>query len=469
MRDRTITLGGSCRLSVAPSLELGPKFRLDVLQSVSKGLRIAGLSADIGLNITRSCAVGVPAGRSGNTCLRVGREDMIEGEASGEALPLHASLRLDTSPVPTTSISWVLNRLADLTPISGAVAMEMRKIVGVLHSDVSLEYLFNITDRQISERPQAHEGYSSPEAVGLPHTISAPRNTASGKLPFLRFAWDEPYSYPSLYKYVGELHRMDLDITESWSGNGTADEPMTDTEVLFSGAGDHGLEARRQYKFRVRGVNANGEGTWSEWSSVTEEPRGVCVDDPAVPANFRRHPDAAVAGFIKLAWDAPANEEQAGGDYLSNVTYEVWGGPREAVPLSMEDPAATEFNRSVPVGGSWHFQVRAVNSAGKRSDFASELQLVSGAVPSAPSLAFAGSTGPGQVQLVWLAPAGDGGTPVTRYELSNDTFVAMILPTASSAMHHILEGQSAGTRTYSIRAVNAVGYGLADSQVVTVA
>lgn len=469
MRERAVTLGGSCRLSVAPDVELNPKFRLDLLRAIGKGLRIAGLAADIGLNITRSCGAGTASGGSPGACLRYQREDMLVGELSQQAVALHAALRLDTSPVPTTSIPWAMTRLSDLTPITGAMDLELRKIIGVLHSDVTLEYLSNTADRERSEQPQDVDGYSSKESIGLPHTIGTPRNTESGKLPLLRFAWGAPYSYPSLFNYEGELYRVDLGTMERWTGNGTADDPLTATEVLFAGDGDHGLESRRQYRFRVRGVNTNGGGAWSEWSSLVDEPRGVCLDAPLAPANFGRHPDPAVAGFIKLSWDAPANEDQAGGDFLANVTYEVYGGPREAVPLPLPDAAATEFNRTVPVGGVWSFQVRAVNSAGKRSDFTPVLQLVSGAVPSRPTVSIASSLGAGRVRLVWSAPGGNGGAPITRYELSNDTFISTSVPVPASATQHDLEGQQAGARSYSVRAVNAVGCGPAESQAVTVA
>jgi len=175
----------------------------------------------------------------------------------------------------------------------------------------------------------------------------------------------------------------------------------------------------------------------------------------------------AVAGFVKLGWDALASEEGAGGDSQLNVTYEVWGGPREAVPLPLSDPAAAELNRSVPVGVAWRFQVRAVNSAGKRSNFTPALRLVSAAVPGVPALTNADSLGPGRVRLTWSPPA-NGGAPITYYELSNDTFTTVAVPAPAGATQQVMEGQLAGNRMYAVRAVNAVGHGAAGSRAVTV-
>ncbi len=88
--------------------------------------------------------------------------------------------------------------------------------------------------------------------------------------------------------------------------------------------------------------------------------------------------------------------------------------------------------------------------------------VVTGAVaPSAPTItAVIGGTGTGQLVVTYSAPASDGGTPVTRYEISVDGGVTwwVCAPTPGSCT---LTSLTNG-RSYSVvlRAVNAVGAGI---------
>lgn len=85
---------------------------------------------------------------------------------------------------------------------------------------------------------------------------------------------------------------------QTWNAGGTQAVPYTTTTgVTLTGLG---LVAAQQFKFRVRAVNKMGSGVWSDWSSLTDPPRGFALDAPNTPANFGRHSDPAVTGTIKV-------------------------------------------------------------------------------------------------------------------------------------------------------------------------
>ena len=90
------------------------------------------------------------------------------------------------------------------------------------------------------------------------------------------------------------------------------------------------------------------------------------------------------------------------------------------------------------------------------------------AVQTAPSVPqnFTATSGNGQVALTWTAPADDGGSPVTGYEVSSDGGSSWV--TASSATGHTFTGLVNGTAyTFHVRAVNAIGSGAEATVVAT--
>merc|ERR1711933_598231 len=132
----------------------------------------------------------------------------------------------------------------------------------------------------MGEKERARSGGA--ETGVVPQLIDAVRNTDTGKLPMLKFAWQAPASDPKIHNYGGQLHRVSDGSMEQWSGGGTPDAPALETSVTFSGSA-YGLQSLQQYKFRVRAVNTVGAGHWSEWTSLIDPPRGFCLDAPALP------------------------------------------------------------------------------------------------------------------------------------------------------------------------------------------
>jgi len=226
--------------------------------------------------------------------------------------------------------------------------------------------------------------------------------------------------------------------------------------------------AGAQYKFRVAAVNEMGDGAWSDWSSLTDAPRGYIMDPPNTPTAFgRKDASAAVNNAITISWTGPANANQAGGDLVANVAYEVYGNTGGAMAY-LDVVTAAEYTVATVAGQTYQFKVRAMNSAGLTSAFTSVMSLVSATVPGQPQNLVVASTVQNEVSLTWDVPADNGASPITKYQVYSPTTttwtdIANTLTTAT------LTGEPGGSvLTYKVRAVNDVGEGVAAQDVVTV-
>ncbi|CAK9003180.1 Fibronectin type-III domain-containing protein 3A [Durusdinium trenchii] len=308
-------------------------------------------------------------------------------------------------------------------------------------------------------------------AAATPAQITDLVNTASATTPSLTFSWTAPSSNGAfIYNYQGEMYYVTGTTTQTWDAGGTQAVPYTTTTgVTLTGLG---LIAAEQYKFRVRAVNKMGSGTWSEWSSLTDAPRGFTLDTPTTPTNFGRHSDPAVTGTIKIGWDAITTVNDAGGDAVASVTYEVYAGPTTGTMTSqtLGSPTDTFFSKAVAAGTTYYFQMRSVNSAGLGSAWAGPVGLVSAEVPGVPTLDSVTSTTSQQVVMSWTPNAFDGNSVILHYLVSNDNFVADSQQVLSTQTTYTYTLQNAGaTVTYYVKAVNSVGESTAASQSVVVA
>uniref|UniRef100_A0A7S0A7G0 Fibronectin type-III domain-containing protein n=1 Tax=Pyrodinium bahamense TaxID=73915 RepID=A0A7S0A7G0_9DINO len=389
--------------------------------------------------------------------------DLQGGTAVGYKVFRNNGVGTTISPTPDTTCQMEFNPAPQQCMVSGLTPGE--------------DYLFQmLTINDIGEGPLSIT--TSLKSATVPARIDTHRNTLSKLNPAsLKFEWTAPADNgATIYNYNGELHFVDDGSVKVWSGNGELANPFTATEVLLVGPGpQYNLYENKQYKFRLQAENIMGLGIWSEWTSLTEAPRGFTLDPPITPRNFGRHTDTPVAGYVKLSWDAYADYYtppyilETGGDQLAHITYEVWGGKTTLVQLNMTDDQATTHTEAVPAGETWYFKVRGMNSAGLTSPFTATLAMISAEVPGKPNLTSATSTTAGEVVLLWDVPAGITGAPIIRYEVSNDNFVASKLEVVNTATSYAFSGQSQGARlTYYVRAVNAVGPGLSDSESVCV-
>ena len=213
------------------------------------------------------------------------------------------------------------------------------------------------------------------------------------------------------------------------------------------------------YYFWVTAVNGIGEGPPSN------EVSAVPLTVPGAPTGLT---PIAGNGQVTLSWAAPASD---GGSRVSS--YNVFEGT--TADLSGSAPVTNVTGTTVTLpslinGTTYFFEVAAVNAAGQ-GPLSTEIQAVPVTVPEAPT-GLTATRGNTQVVLSWTAPASDGGSQVTGYELyvgttadlSGNAPVARVTGTTVTVTNLIN-----GTRYYFwVTAVNRVGEGRPSNEVSAV-
>lgn len=216
----------------------------------------------------------------------------------------------------------------------------------------------------------------------------------------------------------------------------TGYEVSVDDGEWISLAGDgkvDGLTNGTEYGFVVRAVNDAGAGSASEPVEATP------ATTPEAPSNV-----TATRGdsSVTLTFDAPSDD---GGSPITG--YEVSVDEGEWTPLP-EGGTIGELTN----GTTYTFAVRAVNDVGfgpSAGDVATPATT-----PGAPTNLTA-TRGDGSVTLAFDAPADDGGSPITGYEVSVDEGDWIALPDDGK-----VSGLTNGTTyLFWVRAVNEVGGG----------
>jgi fibronectin type 3 domain-containing protein len=182
---------------------------------------------------------------------------------------------------------------------------------------------------------------------------------------------------------------------------------------------------------------------------------------PAVqtPPTAPGAPAAAPAdGRVTLSWSAPSSN--GGSPITSYNVYRSTSSGTETL-LAGAGNATTYIDNGLTNGTTYYYQVTAVNAVGE-SPRSAETPAAPHPVsaPSAPQGATA-SYASAKVTVSWSAPAGDGGSPVTSYNVYRGTS-----PGAESAYATVSGTSLADTAVtlgttyyYVVRAVNSAGEG----------
>ncbi len=181
---------------------------------------------------------------------------------------------------------------------------------------------------------------------------------------------------------------------------------------------------------------------------------------PVAPSAPQSLAAKAGDGSVSLTWQPPASNGAA------NITgYDVYRGTspgaESSTPLAT-GVTTTSFTDSTAANGTtYYYKVTAVNAAGQspRSNEASATPQAT--APSAPTgLMASGSNG--SVKLSWIAPASNGGSQITGYDVYRGTSPggesSTPIATGVSGSTYTDTGVTNGTTYYyKVTAVNAVG------------
>lgn len=169
-----------------------------------------------------------------------------------------------------------------------------------------------------------------------------------------------------------------------------------------TGFTDKGVRNGLGYYYDVASYNLRGENHTAtlavEPGAAPSAPRSVCA--------------YSLAKTIRISWESPSEN---GGFSPSNYT--VYRGISPEALEAAASVAGTSYeDKNVSLGKRYYYRVSATNKAGEGERSAMVDCELSPTRPGVP-LNLTAKAGDGQVALTWLAPADDGGSPVTGYRV----------------------------------------------------
>jgi subtilisin family serine protease len=157
---------------------------------------------------------------------------------------------------------------------------------------------------------------------------------------------------------------------------------------------------------------------------------------------------------ISLAWTVPAD----GGSPITG--YKIYRGSQsgqESLLTSVSSSTRTDSDTSLPCGGTWFYEVSAVNAVGETRSV-EDSAIATTTAPCPPTVtATAESRG---VQLSWAVPA-TGGAPITGYNILRGTTTggeSPLTPVSSTTTSFTDTSRVNGTQYfYEVSAANGTG------------
>ncbi|MYE01874.1 MAG: hypothetical protein F4Y03_11470, partial [Alphaproteobacteria bacterium] len=295
-------------------------------------------------------------------------------------------------------------------------------------------------------------GYESDERSATPRSLrpAAPTGLrAEAGDERVTLTWDDP---------------VDATITRWQYSAGTAADPGEWTDVPGSNAATTeftltGLENGTTYIFRLRAVNASGNG--AESGEVTAVPFAA----PPKPTGLTTTPGG---GWVLLEWDDPNDPDITGWEYNRRRA----GGefPEDWTHIPGSNAATTTHKvTGLEIGASYGFKLRAAagSRVGKESD---EATAALPPVPARPQRLSA-TAGDGEVLLEW-EPLGDPTVIFWQYSdgtTGGDVRWIDIPGSGAATTRQRVTGLVNGTDYgFRIRAVNSSGHGAASGEATAV-
>ena len=254
------------------------------------------------------------------------------------------------------------------------------------------------------------------EPPGRPAAPSV--SSVAGSTTSLSVTWTAPSNTgPAIDTY-------DLQYRQGTSGSWTnGPQNVSGTSATIGS-----LTAGTSYQVQVLATNAEGDSPWSLPGSGQTGTLGA----PDVPTGL-----SATRGNrqVMLSWVLPS-----GGAEVTDYEYEqdvsgTW--------ISTGGTATSHTVRNLTNGQSYTFKVRAVNSAGAGAASAASPSVTPATEPGAPTVLSA-TGGDQEVDLMWTAPASNGGQSITDYEYEqggSGTWISTGSTATSYTVRNLTNGQ----------------------------
>ena len=211
--------------------------------------------------------------------------------------------------------------------------------------------------------------------------------------------------------------------------------------------------------YRVSAINVAGVGGASNVAAATTE---------AIVPNAPRNLAARANGTsqIDLSWQPPTDD---GGAQVTGYRVEVsddGGATWENLVSNTRSTRTTYAHTRLAPATTRHYRVSAINRIGGSRASSIASATTDATVPDAPTGLVATATAPTQIDLAWVAPAYDGGAPITGYRIevseTGASWIDLQPNSGSPGTSYSHTGlQPGSTRFYRVSAINVAGTGAA--------
>ena len=267
-------------------------------------------------------------------------------------------------------------------------------------------------------------------------------------------AWNAP-------RYTGGVSVFGYRIEASDDGGATWNIIRRNTNSTTTTFSDVNLRPATTRHYRVAAINLAGVGPWSNTVRATTD-----ATLPGVPR--RLSAEAVGTSQITLSWQAPSDD---GGARITGYRIEVSadGGRSWEDLVGNTRTTATVYTHSgLAPASTRHYRVSAVNRIGVGDASRVAGSTTDATVPDAPTGLVANDITPTQIDLFWLAPAYNGGAPITGYRIevseTGATWSDLLTNTESTVTAFSHTGlQPGSTRHYRVSAINRAGTGAASA------
>jgi predicted phage tail protein len=392
----------------SPGGETGPVNGSSLINAPSSSYTVTDLTNGIPYYFTVTAVIVIDEGLASD-----------EGPASNEMSATPATmpgppLRLIATPSDgTVTLTWAAPRSDGGSPVSGynvyhATSPDFKgatEFSGVKGAAFVLAGLVNGTPYyfRVTAVNEAGEGKPSKEASAIPLAVpGVPTGLAATPgNGMVTLSWAAPAS-------DGGSQISGYNVYQGTSPGGETGPVNGSSLITATSYKATGLVNGTTYYFQVAAVNAVGQGPSSA------EAQAVPVTVPGAPAGLTA---TAGNGQVTLSWAAPTSD---GGSPVTSYKVDVATTANFKVPTSYSAGTGTAVTVPGLVNGTtYYFRVAAVNRAGE-GDPSNAESATPLAVPGAPA-GLAATAGNGTVTLSWAAPASDGGSRVTGYNVYQGT------------------------------------------------
>jgi len=375
--------------------------------------------------------------------------DRPEPPASLEAEPFSGSVRLSWTEPFKNGGSPVLGYVV-YRHESSDIWTSIKRIDSTdgTYTDYSVKngrtYRYRVSAfNQIGESDMSEEANATPR--GKPHAPMVPTITWGDR--FVMITWEEPNDDGGDPIVEYRIFRGETQTEIGFYRSVTADKRSFNDTPVANG---------KTYHYTVKAANVLGDSPPTEVLSAS--PAGV----PNPPATLNAVPSDA---SVMISWTRPMDD---GGDPVTEVRIFRGTTPGQVLPLvTIGESQGSYRDGTVANGVTYYYRMTASNSIGE-SGFTQVVEATPSGKPAAPTSMSVKEKG-GGVEITWMAPTNDGGSPITGYRIYRTNEFGdrvQVKEVPSSVLTYLDDGVKAGKEySYAVTAVNANGEGAFPEQV----